>query len=133
MTMRNSAYMISLRFDGKGTACKSIVLQFTLSDLTSQSSISQDFWKRPHYIKNVTPEQQNKGKMGLKMRIFRIRFTTVPTSTSCKNFKDGDIFNFIEAAVFLENKKVVLFPLQSSEIELNGISVIRHGIPWLKS
>ena len=108
MTMRNSAYMISLRLDGRGTACKSIVLQFTLSDLTSQSSISRDFYKRfigPHYIKNVTPEQQNKGKMGLKMIIFRIRFTTVTTSTSCKNFKDGDIFNLNEAAVFLENKK----------------------------
>jgi len=42
MEIRNnktSAYMISLRFDGRGTACKSTVFQFTLSDLTIQSSI----------------------------------------------------------------------------------------------
>ena len=38
------------------------------------------------------------------MRMFHIRFTTVTALTSCKNFKDGDIFNFNEAAVFLEKR-----------------------------
>ena len=49
------------------------------------------------------------------MRMFRIRFTTVTALTSCKNFQDGGIVNFNEAAVFLE-KKVFLFQLQSLEI-----------------